>query len=99
MQVFRKTGSVHHNKGARRSTLCTNEVIEDVEERMKNIPSTLLKHMLQEVGIFVGTCNKIVKKLHLFPYKLHADHELLLADFSRRIADGFLYISMITCWI
>ena len=44
VRVFRETGSVHHKKGAGRPTLCTNEVIEDVEEPMEDNPSTL-RHM------------------------------------------------------
>ena len=50
-----------------RPTLCTNEVIEDVEECMENNPSTSLDHMSQEVGFSVGTCHKIVKKNSPFP--------------------------------
>ena len=87
MRVFRETRSVHNKKGDGRPTLCNNEVIEDVEERMENNPSTSLRHLSQEVELSVGTCHKIMKKkLHLFSYKLHVYHELLPADFKRRIA-------------
>mgnify|MGYP005985556467 len=93
MRVFRETGSVHHKKGVGRPTLCTNEDMEDVEEPMENNPSTSLRHLLQEVGLSVGICHKIVKKkFQFFPYELHAYHW--------PTADGFLNNSlMITCWI
>ena len=61
MRVFRETGSDHHKKGAGLPTLCTNEVIEDVQECMENNPSTSLRHLSQEVGLPGGTCYKIVK--------------------------------------
>ncbi|KAJ3649864.1 hypothetical protein Zmor_021582 [Zophobas morio] len=64
--VFRKTGSVHHKKGAAPPTLHINEVIEDVEERNGSNPSASLRHLSQEVGLSVGTCHKIVKKSSTF---------------------------------
>ncbi|KAJ3659699.1 hypothetical protein Zmor_011373 [Zophobas morio] len=96
VRVFPETD--RHKKGTGRPTLCTNEVIEDVEERMENNPSTSLRHLSQEVELSGATCHEIVKKkLQLFPYNLHAYHELLPADFNRRIA--YRILMMITSWI
>ncbi|KAJ3643600.1 hypothetical protein Zmor_026301 [Zophobas morio] len=82
------------------TTLCTNQVIEDVEERMENNPSTSLTHLSQEVGLSVGTCHKIVKKtffcMNFMPITNFC--RLILIDVLPT-ADGFLNIAMVTCWI
>ena len=83
--TVRETGGVHHKKGAGRPTLCTSEVIDDVEEFMENNPSTSSRHLSQEVGLSVGTSHRIVKKSSIFFGTHFMPIELLPADINRRI--------------
>ncbi|KAJ3652599.1 hypothetical protein Zmor_018550 [Zophobas morio] len=85
LQEFQQKCGVHHKKGAGRPTLCTSEVIDDVEEFMENNPSTSSRHLSQEVGLSVGTSHRIVKKSSIFFGTHFMPIELLPADINRRI--------------
>ena len=87
----------HYNSGAylqefqqkpQKRCWATNEVIEDVEERVENKSINLLRHLSQEVGFSPGTCHKIVKKRSIFArtYKLHPYHDLWPYDFNKRLS-------------
>lgn len=85
--VFRETGSVAHKKGAGRPTLRTEEVVNDVRQRMEQEPTKPLKRLSQEIGLSFGTCRTIVKKnLAMHSYKMQSYQSLLPTDHPRRLA-------------
>lgn len=86
VQLFEETGSLHRRKGSGRPTKRTVENIENIQACMNERPTTSLRRVSQEVGLSYGTCRTIVKKdLGLFPYKMQSYHEILPADFNRRV--------------
>lgn len=87
VEVFRETGCVTHKKGAGRPRVRTEEVVNDVRQRMEEEPAKPLKRLSQEIGLSYGTCHKILKKdLNMHPYKMQAHQALLPADHPRRLA-------------
>lgn len=85
--VFRETGSVGHKSRTGRPTVRSEQVINDVRQRMVNEPTKPLKHLSQEIGLSYGTCQKIVKKnLHMHPYKMQSHQAILPVDYPRRRA-------------
>src|SRR5579872_721533 len=50
VEVFRETGSVTHKKGAGRPRVHTEEVVNDVRQRMEEEPRKPLKRPSQEIG-------------------------------------------------
>ena len=87
VEVFRETGSVTHKKGAGRPRVRTEEVVNDVRQRMEEEPRKPLKRLSQEIGFSYGTCQTIVKKdLNMHPYKMQSYQALLPADHPRRLA-------------
>ena len=87
VEVFHETGSVTHKKGAGRPRVRTEEVVNDVRQRMEEEPRKPLKRLSQEIGFSYGTCQTIVKKdLNMHPYKMQSYQALLPADHPRRLA-------------
>ncbi|KAF2883121.1 hypothetical protein ILUMI_23038 [Ignelater luminosus] len=50
--TFRRTETVDKDKSSRRTTVLTEDVLEDVRTRMKQNPKKSLRQLLQQTGTF-----------------------------------------------
>ncbi|KAF5302249.1 hypothetical protein FQA39_LY10288 [Lamprigera yunnana] len=54
-----------------RPTVLTENVIENIQERINRSPKKAVSQLSQQTGLSVGTCFKALKKnLHMHPYKV-----------------------------
>ncbi|KAJ3644104.1 hypothetical protein Zmor_026777 [Zophobas morio] len=83
---FQENGSVTRKPGSGCPKRRTPELIEEPREVMEETPGTSIRHLSQQLGLSVGTCNTLLEKdLHLFPYRLTSVHELHPTDFPQRV--------------
>ncbi|KAF5299280.1 hypothetical protein FQA39_LY02453 [Lamprigera yunnana] len=69
---FRETETIKKGKSADCPTVLSEEVLEDVQERMDASPRKSLRHLSAQTGLSLGTYQKALK-------------ELLPADFGRQM--------------
>lgn len=82
---FRNTASVCKGKSSGRPTVLTEEVVNDVQQRLEVSPRKSLRTLSAQTGLSYGSCQKACKKsLHLHPYKISVLQQLLPPDFQRR---------------
>ncbi|KAF5286629.1 hypothetical protein FQA39_LY16203 [Lamprigera yunnana] len=81
---FHEHGSVCKGKSTGRTTVLTEEVVEDVRTYLERSPTKPLRQLAQQAGLSYGTCHKAVKRqLHLHRYKITVVQELLPLDFQK----------------
>ncbi|KAJ3659556.1 hypothetical protein Zmor_011240 [Zophobas morio] len=82
---FVRTGNVNKGKSSGRPAV-SEEVVDDLRERLEQNPQTSLTRLSQQSGVPVTTCHKVVKKrLHMHPYKITTVQQLLPIDPPRRV--------------
>ena len=83
---FRQTGSVHDKKSPGRPKRLSEDTLMNIRDRMDQSPKKSLRRLSAETGLSVGSCFTAVRhELHLYPYRIHAVHELLPTDFNKRV--------------
>ncbi|KAJ3662408.1 hypothetical protein Zmor_006758 [Zophobas morio] len=82
---FVRTSNVNKGKSSGRPAV-SEEVVDDLRERLEQNPQTSLTRLSQQSGVPVTTCHKVVKKrLHMHPYKITTVQQLLPIDPPRRV--------------
>ncbi|XP_039283421.1 uncharacterized protein LOC120351176 isoform X3 [Nilaparvata lugens] len=82
---FRETGSVCDRKRSRRSTVLTDDVLEDVKTRLVNSPRKSLRKLSSQVGLSYSSVHKAAKKLNMYPYCIRLVQELQPPDLNKRL--------------
>ncbi|KAF2902410.1 hypothetical protein ILUMI_03778, partial [Ignelater luminosus] len=71
--------AVDEGKSFEHTTVLTEDVLEDVRNRMDQSPNKSLRQLSQQTALSYGTCQKALKKeLHLYPCKI-------LVDYNKRV--------------
>ncbi|KAH0810715.1 hypothetical protein GEV33_012076 [Tenebrio molitor] len=82
---FVATGSVEKGKSVGRPPV-NEEIVEDLRQRIEQIPKTSLRKLSLQADVPLSTCQKIVRKnLNLYPYKITTLQELRPGDSERRL--------------
>ena len=64
---FKETGSVRNRKVNRRRHLLTEEILDEIGERLEHTPKNSLKRLSQETGVSVPSVHRGAKLLKLKP--------------------------------
>ena len=62
---FKETGSVRNRKVNRRRHLLTEEILDEIGERLEHTPKNSLKRLSQETGVSVPSVHRETKLLKL----------------------------------
>lgn len=86
LRKFHDTGSVADAPRSGRPSVLSEEKLLNISDRLLRSPSKSIRKLAQETGVSLGCAHKAVKKkLHFFPYKVHAVQELKPADHAKRL--------------
>ncbi|CAH1107732.1 unnamed protein product [Psylliodes chrysocephalus] len=86
VQRFEPKNCICKGKGSGRSTIITEEVVQDVRIRMEQSPTKSVKKLAAQADLSVGTSHKILKKnLSMHPYKVSVLQQLFPGDFVKRM--------------
>lgn len=83
---FRTFGAVTDRKRPGTAKKLSAQEIENIRTRIVHSPKKSLRRLSAETGVSLGTCHNVVRKtLKFFPYRVTVMHELLPADYQKRI--------------
>ncbi|XP_014782553.1 uncharacterized protein LOC106877993 [Octopus bimaculoides] len=86
IKKFRKTGSVEKKKPVRRRIRLSDDVVEDIRQRILRSPRKSVRRLSHGTGLSVGSCHTALhKSLKLYPYRVSSLRELIPADFTKRL--------------
>ncbi|KAF5298929.1 hypothetical protein FQA39_LY11646 [Lamprigera yunnana] len=70
-EISKGIGVALERKSTGRPTVLTENVIENIQERINRSPKKAISQLSQQTGPSVGTCFKALKRnLHMHPYKV-----------------------------
>jgi hypothetical protein len=81
---FRESGSIIKKKSGR-PLVRIPEVVQNVRQIVEEHPSTSIRRLRQQINLSYGTCQKILKDINLFPYKIRVLQEIKLPDYPKRM--------------
>jgi hypothetical protein len=84
MPNFRESGSIIKKKSGR-PLVRIPEVVQNVQQIVEEHPSTSIRRLRQQINLSYGTCQKILKDINLFPYKIRVLQEIKLPDYPKRM--------------
>lgn len=85
VSTFEETGSVGHRARSGRPTVRTEERINEVSQIMEQNPSKSIRKLSQQIDLSYGSCQKMLRNMHLYPYKIQVYHKILPTDFELRM--------------
>ena len=70
---FKETGSVKNRKVNRRCHVLTEEILDEIGERLEHTPNNSLKCLSQKTGVSVSSVQRVTKllKLHKLIVNIH----------------------------
>ncbi|CAI9721860.1 Hypothetical predicted protein [Octopus vulgaris] len=86
IEKFRKTDSVGNKKHVRRRSRLSDDVVEDIRQRILRSSRKSMRGLSFESVLSVGSCHTaLYKSLKLYPHRVSSLHELIPADFTKRL--------------
>jgi len=85
MKKWRSSGSVLTEKKRRSKTALTLNKLTEINNRLHNSPTKSLRRLSAQSGVSLTSAFKATKQLGLKAYKISVQHQLLPADFARRL--------------
>jgi transposase len=83
---FRVCGSISNKKHQRQRTVLTDEKVLEIQGDIIDNPNVSTRRLAQQVNVSHKTVYRAVRQyLKLFPYKVTVTHELLPADYEKRV--------------
>lgn len=82
---FRETGSVQDRKSTGRPSVLTEQVLDNVKQRLTTSPRKSLRKLSVQAGLSLSSTFRATKKLNLRPYRIGVVHELKDVDHGKRI--------------
>ncbi|KAF5301369.1 hypothetical protein FQA39_LY10767 [Lamprigera yunnana] len=83
---FETKNCICKGKSTGKPTVLTDNVIENIQERINRSPKKAVSQLSQQNGLSVGTCFKALKKnFHVHPYKATVIQRLYPPDYVQRV--------------
>jgi hypothetical protein len=90
VERFRETGSTGEKRLSGRSSVISNDSLEDIRARLLQSPRKSLRKLSQQTGMTYGSVKRATKRLKLHPYRVQVFHELIEIDKEKRMSSDSL---------
>jgi transposase len=82
---FRDTGSVQDRNRSGRSSVLSDDSLNDIRQTLLRSPRKSLRKLSLQSGLSYGSVHKATKILKLRPYRVHSMHELKEPNEDKRL--------------